>query len=76
MLVIVPSGGIEARRQLVENQTLRIGDDRLGDAKPLLHSLGIISNERLAHSAQPDLVKQRGNAAAEFGAREALQAAV
>jgi hypothetical protein len=44
---VVAAEGVEARRQLVEDEQVGIGDEGLRDADALLHALGEVAQERV-----------------------------
>ena len=53
---------IEPRRRLVHDEQLRIVQQRLGDADPLLHPAGIAPQRTLAHLDQTKYLEQLVNA--------------
>ena len=53
-----PAGGIECARGLVEQQQLRLADERLRDPEPLLHPLGHPFDPAARDVAQSDELEQ------------------
>jgi hypothetical protein len=69
---ILPCGWIQAGRRLVQQQRAGMAEQRLGEAEPLAHALGVGADAAVSDSGQADAVQQFRNDAH----RLALQARV
>lgn len=67
---LVPADGVEAVGRLVEEDQLRVVDERLGQLDALLHAGGVAADGAVALLVQPDVAQGVGGPLAGGGRRE------
>src|SRR5690606_20289565 len=73
---VIATDGIEAGAQFIENEQIGVGDDGLGDADALLHTLAEVAKQGFLAAAEADALEQLGDAPTQRRPIHAVQSAV
>jgi hypothetical protein len=73
---VEPAHGVEPVERLVEDEELRIVEERLGQAEPLAHALRVAAHRTVGRVGEPDLVEEEPRALEARRAVEPGQPAV